>query len=464
MARPFYPFVDNDPDGAGDPATPPTQGGTEQPDAGAAPARAGAFAPGAGHAPEAPGGGARRALTASEVDFPARIAVYDDAAAAPRVVIVDPKDVRSYLEEITKQVTSLSHEQGGTIPFTVIREIVENFIHAYFIEPTISILDSGNTIRFSDQGPGIKEKDRALEYGTSSATEEMKRYIRGVGSGLPYVQQYMEDKGGSLTVEDNISQGTVVTISTKPRGDHGGAQAGALAPQAPGQQGQPGEQAAGEMGFSPYPYQSAPGYPSQPAAGTYPFGQQPAAAAGNQGGWPPQGWPQAGGAQQPWGQQPYPQAGYPQPRYPQAGYPQGDYRQLGYPQAAYPQGAYPQPGYPQPAGGAPEPDSSQAPYQQRQASPAPGAEVPPSPATPAAAGPDPFSWVRLTARGRAALAYLAHNGSVGPSDLQRAYGESQPTWTRELKQLEEDGLIKKDGQKRRLTGMGRAFVESHPLA
>ena len=34
----------------------------------------------------------------------------------------------------------------------------------------------------------------------------------------------------------------------------------------------------------------------------------------------------------------------------------------------------------------------------------------------------------------------------------------------ELKQLEEDGLIKKDGQKRRLTGMGRAFVESHPLA
>ena len=29
MARPFYPFVDNDPDGAGDPATPPTQGGTE---------------------------------------------------------------------------------------------------------------------------------------------------------------------------------------------------------------------------------------------------------------------------------------------------------------------------------------------------------------------------------------------------------------------------------------------------
>ena len=151
----------------------------------------------------------------SMVVYPARIAVYDDAAAAPRVVVVEPQDVRSYLEEITQVVTRLSHEQGGSIPFMVIREIVENYIHAYFMSPTISILDDGNTIRFSDQGPGIASKERALEYGTTSASEEMKRYIRGVGSGLPYAQQYMVDKGGSLTIEDNIDQGTVVTISTR---------------------------------------------------------------------------------------------------------------------------------------------------------------------------------------------------------------------------------------------------------
>lgn len=151
-----------------------------------------------------------------QVRYPARIAVYDDAAAAPRVVIVDPSDVRSYLEEVTATVNRLSHEQGGTIPFMVIREIVENLIHAYFISPTVTILDHGNTIRFSDQGPGIKEKALALEYGTTSATEEMKRYIRGVGSGLPYAQQYMVDKGGSLEIEDNLGGGTVVTISTHP--------------------------------------------------------------------------------------------------------------------------------------------------------------------------------------------------------------------------------------------------------
>lgn len=156
---------------------------------------------------------------ALEVRCPARVAVYDDAAAAPRVVVVDVSDVRSYLEEVTTTVSRLAHEQGGTIPFMVIREIVENYVHAYFASPTISILDGGNTIRFSDQGPGIAEKDRALEYGTTSATEEMKRYIRGVGSGLPYAQHYMADKGGSLQIEDNIQGGTVVTISVRSEAD-----------------------------------------------------------------------------------------------------------------------------------------------------------------------------------------------------------------------------------------------------
>ena len=149
------------------------------------------------------------------VCYAARIAVYDDKAAAPRVVLVEPKDVRAYLDEIAATVNRLAHEQGGQIPFMVMREIVENFIHAHFVAPTISIMDNGNTIRFSDQGPGIKEKNRALEFGTSSATEEMKSFIRGVGFGLPYAQQYMVEKGGSLTLEDNISGGTIVTLSTR---------------------------------------------------------------------------------------------------------------------------------------------------------------------------------------------------------------------------------------------------------
>ena len=242
-----------------------------------------------------------------EVTYPARIAVYDDAAAAPRVVIVDPADVRSYLEEITATVNRLVREQGGSIPFMVIREIVENFIHAYFISPTISILDGGNTIRFSDQGPGIREKERALEYGTTSATEDMKRYIRGVGSGLPYVQQYMVDKGGSLVIEDNINAGTVVTISTRSADDA----------------------------------------------------------------------------------------------------------------------------------------SVRARATERMEEKKPSLEVP---------------RVELSKRGQQAVEYLRSNGEAGPSDLVRELGSSAPTWSRELKKLLEQGLVRKSGQKYRLTDAGRLLA------
>ena len=221
-------------------------------------------------------------LESIEVNHPARIAVYDDAAAAPRVVVIEPGEVRSYLEEITSTVSRLSKEQGGTIPFMVIREIVENFIHAYFQAPTITILDGGNTIRFSDQGPGIKEKRLALEFGTSSATEEMKRYIRGVGSGLPYVQQYMTDKGGSLEVEDNISGGTVVTISTRPKED-ARAVSGASADE--GSEG--GLHASQHEGYAqqpwvPHPYQAFPPQAYQPQ----PYQQAPYQQA-PQNQWPP---------------------------------------------------------------------------------------------------------------------------------------------------------------------------------
>lgn len=331
------------------------------------------------------GHGGLEGTEACEVQHPARIAVYDDAAAAPRVVVIEPKPVREYLEEITATVSRLAREQGGSIPFMVIREIVENFIHAFFKAPTITILDGGETIRFSDQGPGIKEKDLALEYGTTSATEEMRQYIRGVGSGLPYVQQYMVDKGGSLEIEDNISGGTVVTISTLP---------------------------------SEPPASEATAYP-QPAA---PYGQVPS----------PQPWGAPGWAAQP--QQPWP--GY---------------------------GAYP----PAPAAGA-YPAQTYYPQQPAQAFPqqvAPLAQTPPavaqqpfSPAKPTGELPVAMPQVTLDDRGRQALAYLAGNGSGGPTELVRAYGASSATWSRVLNSLAAQGLVGKAGQKYQLTGIGRSIA------
>lgn len=274
-----------------------------------------------------------------DIRYAARIAVFDDLAAAPRVEVIEPASVRDYLSSITTTVDKLAKEQGGTISFAVIREIVENYIHAYFIEPTISILDGGNTIRFSDQGPGIKEKDRALEVGTTSATDEMKKYIRGVGSGLPYVQEYLSLKGGSLTIEDNLHEGTVVTISMRSKD------------QLP-------EAATDKKASIKVKVDTV-------AAGMQPIyviqgGQTPTVVS-------------------------------------------------------------------------PLPVSAPS-QQERQISP--------------------------SARGEAILSYLAEHEYVGPTDLSREYGESQPTWHRELKRLEEQGLLQKKGQKRVLTEKGRTALSA----
>lgn len=336
---------------------------------------------------------------------PARIAVYDDASAAPRVVVVEPKGVREYLEEITLQVTQLAQAQGGSIPFMVIREIVENLIHAYFIQPTVSILDHGNTIRFSDQGPGIRQKDRALQYGTTSATEEMRRYIRGVGSGLPYVQQYMYDKGGSLLIEDNMSGGTVITLTahapSMPAPQGSVTPQGAMAPQQGAfQQSWPAQQPYNQQ---EYAQNTSLGVPSGMSYGTMQGWQQ-----GGPAGWgSPQGWQaQAPQNQMPWQQQQGWQQGWQQP----------------------------------------------FPAQQQISQPAPAPQATMSPA-----------WPSVSARGQAVLAYLCTHDSVGPSDLARAQGGSQPTWTRELQTLEDQGFVRKDGQKRRLTAMGQAYVQQAGL-
>lgn len=141
-----------------------------------------------------------------------RIAVYDSLTAAPRVEDVTAGDPGLFIEQLSARAYQCAHDQGGRIPFTLIREIVENFIHAQFSEVIVTVMDAGNMVRFSDQGPGIGDKDRAFHPGFSTATSEMKRSIRGVGSGLPIVKECLSFSDGTISVDDNLGQGTVVTL------------------------------------------------------------------------------------------------------------------------------------------------------------------------------------------------------------------------------------------------------------
>lgn len=400
MSDDFYPFVDS-----GDPAPDNAHLTGRGNGARAADAR------------EVAGNGGDEA---SQVSYATRIAIYDDLLSTPRVIVIAPKDVRTYLEEITNTVYRCMKEQGGGISLMVIREIVENFIHANFVEPIISILDDGNTIRFADQGPGIEDKERAFEFGVTSADRNQKRYIRGTGAGFPMVQQYLEHAGGAVSIEDNLHQGTVVTVSIDPtrvaeierasvrggavRGAAGMPSPAASAGAIPGQPMAPGGVGAGQAAAP-----QAMGYPQtgmQPPANQTAPGMQPAMYPAYQQGWPypqpAQAWPGQGGwapyQQNPWGQNPAAQ----------------------------------QQAWQQPYAGAPgAPNATAEPY--------------------------------VSERGAQALAFLAERGSGGPTDLAGAFGSSAPTWSRELETLAQVGLVIKRGQKRFLTDAGQAWVQSHQI-
>lgn len=406
--------------------------------------------------------------------YAARIAVYDDMLSTPRVIVIEPQDVRTYLEETTNTVYQCMKEQGGHISLMVIREIVENFIHAHFAEPIISILDGGDTIRFADQGPGIEDKERAFDFGVTSANSNMKRYIRGTGAGFPMVQEYLENAGGAVSIEDNMGNGTVVTVSLDPKRvqeiERAGGRGAAVRPET--------EQPA-------YPLPST--FAQQPMAAQQM--QQPVAHMQQSGAFPAQN-PQAplrhtaqnmpetmssadldtGTVQQTaampnvqqMGYQPYPE-GYPPQYMPQQGYAQP------YPQQ-YPQG-YQQP-YQQIPQGQLNPWTQQMPPQpyqqwpqsfQQQVPPMQSSQQPAAQMMyPNAANQyaQPQSDVFISERGIAALGYLAQHQECGATDLARAFGNSAPTWSRTLNDLAQTGLIVKHGQKYHLTEIGSARVRA----
>lgn len=166
---------------------------------------------------EKPADESEEAFDFTYVGTVARIAVYDDLRSAPRIIEISPAPTNEYIEALASTTFDYAKRSGGSIPYTVIREVSENFIHARFNEIVVSILDEGNTIRFADQGPGINHKDQAQLPGFTSAIEPMKKYIRGVGSGLPIVREYLDFSHGSISIEDNLTTGAVVTISLKQK-------------------------------------------------------------------------------------------------------------------------------------------------------------------------------------------------------------------------------------------------------
>lgn len=134
------------------------------------------------------------------------LARYGGPDEPPTVDTVTGDDA-TLIEELYCRTASASH-----VPPIAVREVIENLIHADFHGATVSVFDGGARVRVADCGPGIDDKERALQPGFSTACERARSVVRGVGSGLGVAAGAMAAVGGTIAIEDNLRGGTVVTL------------------------------------------------------------------------------------------------------------------------------------------------------------------------------------------------------------------------------------------------------------
>lgn len=153
-------------------------------------------------------------------DLVVRIAVYDERGRPPRLVIVKADSAASLIKAAGNRVADLVKEVGGGVPATAIREVVDNLIHAGLLGAVVTVLEGGDTVRVSDRGPGIPDKDRARAPGFTAAGPREQTLVRGVGAGLAIASDLMTQANGTMEIEDNLGRGTVVTLRVPPGDTH----------------------------------------------------------------------------------------------------------------------------------------------------------------------------------------------------------------------------------------------------
>lgn len=158
------------------------------------------------------------------------IACYGGETSAPMVETVEFTNPATFIDVVSMAVMNCVATTGGSLGDELVFELISNLIHADFADPVISVLDGGNTIRVTDTGPGIPDREAALRPGFTSATYSQRRVIRGAGAGLPLAKQLAESSGGFLILDDNIGGGTVVTASALPETPHRYRPAAVVAP------------------------------------------------------------------------------------------------------------------------------------------------------------------------------------------------------------------------------------------
>ena len=81
-------------------------------------------------------------------------------------------------------------------------------IHAGGGEAFVTVSEESVTIRLVDKGPGIKDIEKAMTEGFSTATDNVRSLGFGAGMGLPNMKRYTD----FMEIKSEVGVGTDITM------------------------------------------------------------------------------------------------------------------------------------------------------------------------------------------------------------------------------------------------------------
>ena len=112
-------------------------------------------------------------------------------------------DIKRRLKEI-----GIDAETARRASIAVYEGEINMVIHADGGKATVRVTDQTITMILEDHGRGIKDVEKAIQAGYSTANEQIRSLGFGAGMGLPNMKKYTDD----LQIETTPGQGTTVTM------------------------------------------------------------------------------------------------------------------------------------------------------------------------------------------------------------------------------------------------------------
>lgn len=151
--------------------------------------------------------------TAANGSYHARIACYDQAERRSSYWDVAAEDLAAFVIDLCGRLEDVCSGSLDEPALEAIGELAENLIHTSQRSMAVLVVQGEKlSLVFSDNGPGIADKELAMQPGFTTATEEMRARIKGVGLGLYRAADLVRSTGGEFSLADNLGGGTVVRL------------------------------------------------------------------------------------------------------------------------------------------------------------------------------------------------------------------------------------------------------------